>query len=178
MCRWAASYIAAKINAHTGADPFVLGLPTGSSPIGVYLELAKISMDQKDLAGDDYEIRCRFLNAVARSGAAEFIAPFKDRLGIEGGSPVKLIEAKPKEKKRVQHSTKTLGIYTTGEFKKQLDKLSNDMNTSTSALSRRILQTVVRKAGDTAEEKGISMKDALSNLLSSITVSKDENQST
>jgi len=139
-----------------------------------YLELAKISMDQKDLAGDDYEIRCRFFNAVARSGAAEFIAPFKDRLSTEGGSPVKLIEAKPKEKKRVQHSTKTLGIYTTGEFKKQLDKLSNDMNTSTSALSRRILQTVVRKAGDTAEEKGISMKDALSGLLSSITVSKAE----
>ena len=139
-----------------------------------YLELAKISMDQKDLAGDDYEIRCRFFNAVARSGAAEFIAPFKDRLGIEGDSPVKLIEAKPKEKKRVQHSTKTLGIYTTGEFKKQLDKLSNDMNTSTSALSRRILQTVVRKAGDTAEEKGISMKDALNILLSDIAVSKAE----
>lgn len=43
MCRWAADYIAAKINAHQAgpeADrPFVLGLPTGSSPIGVYKEL-------------------------------------------------------------------------------------------------------------------------------------------
>jgi glucosamine-6-phosphate deaminase len=41
MCRWAADYIAAKINAHHEARPFVLGLPTGSSPIGVYQELIK-----------------------------------------------------------------------------------------------------------------------------------------
>ena len=34
MCKWAANYIAAKINAHKEARPFVLGLPTGSSPIG------------------------------------------------------------------------------------------------------------------------------------------------
>ena len=36
MCKWAADYIAAKINAHKEDRPFVLGLPTGSSPIGVY----------------------------------------------------------------------------------------------------------------------------------------------
>ena len=36
MCKWAANYIAAKIKAHKEDRPFVLGLPTGSSPIGVY----------------------------------------------------------------------------------------------------------------------------------------------
>ena len=41
MCRWAADYIAAKINAHKEDRPFVLGLPTGSSPIGVYKELIR-----------------------------------------------------------------------------------------------------------------------------------------
>ena len=41
MCKWAADYIAAKINGHKEARPFVLGLPTGSSPIGVYQELIK-----------------------------------------------------------------------------------------------------------------------------------------
>ena len=41
MCKWAADYIAAKINAHKEDRPFVLGLPTGSSPIGVYKELVK-----------------------------------------------------------------------------------------------------------------------------------------
>ncbi len=41
MCRWAADYIAKKINGHRGDRPFVLGLPTGSSPIGVYRELIK-----------------------------------------------------------------------------------------------------------------------------------------
>ena len=41
MCKWAANYIAAKINAHKGDRPFVLGLPTGSSPIGVYKELVR-----------------------------------------------------------------------------------------------------------------------------------------
>ena len=39
MCRWAAEYIAAKINANKGDKPFVLGLPTGSTPLGVYKEL-------------------------------------------------------------------------------------------------------------------------------------------
>ncbi len=41
MCKWAADYIAARINAHKEDRPFVLGLPTGSSPIGVYKELAR-----------------------------------------------------------------------------------------------------------------------------------------
>ena len=41
MSLWAANYIAGKINSHTENCPFVLGLPTGSSPIGVYRELIR-----------------------------------------------------------------------------------------------------------------------------------------
>ncbi len=41
MCKWAADYIVSKINAHKEDRPFVLGLPTGSSPIGVYQELIR-----------------------------------------------------------------------------------------------------------------------------------------
>ena len=41
MCLWAANYIADKINNHKEDRPFVLGLPTGSSPIGVYKELVR-----------------------------------------------------------------------------------------------------------------------------------------
>ena len=43
MCKWAANTIASRINAHTGDRPFVLGLPTGSSPLGVYAELARMN---------------------------------------------------------------------------------------------------------------------------------------
>ena len=43
MAKWAAGYIAGKIRAHKGSRPFVLGLPTGSSPIGVYKELARMN---------------------------------------------------------------------------------------------------------------------------------------
>ncbi|MBR3234608.1 MAG: glucosamine-6-phosphate deaminase [Atopobiaceae bacterium] len=43
MSKWAADYIAAKINGHKEDRPFVLGLPTGSSPIGVYKELARMN---------------------------------------------------------------------------------------------------------------------------------------
>jgi glucosamine-6-phosphate deaminase len=43
MSLWAAKYIAAKINAHKEERPFVLGLPTGSSPIGVYRELVRMN---------------------------------------------------------------------------------------------------------------------------------------
>lgn len=42
MCRWAADYIAEKIKAHRGERPFVLGLPTGSSPLGVYKRLIEL----------------------------------------------------------------------------------------------------------------------------------------
>ena len=37
--RWAAEYIASKINAHKGDRPFVLGLPTGSTPLPTYRAL-------------------------------------------------------------------------------------------------------------------------------------------
>ncbi len=44
MSVWAASYIAERINSfHPTPDkPFVLGLPTGSTPIGTYRELVKL----------------------------------------------------------------------------------------------------------------------------------------
>ena len=41
MCRWAADYIADKIRNHKEDRPFILGLPTGSSPLGVYRELIR-----------------------------------------------------------------------------------------------------------------------------------------
>ena len=42
--KWVANYIARKINlaAPTDEKPFVLGLPTGSSPLGTYAELIKL----------------------------------------------------------------------------------------------------------------------------------------
>ncbi|MBR4427920.1 MAG: glucosamine-6-phosphate deaminase [Clostridia bacterium] len=47
MCEWAAAYIAGRINAHKESRPFVLGLPTGSSPLGVYSRLAKMNREGK-----------------------------------------------------------------------------------------------------------------------------------
>ncbi len=43
MSLWAAHYIADKINNHNEDRPFILGLPTGSSPIGVYQELIRMN---------------------------------------------------------------------------------------------------------------------------------------
>ena len=42
VCKWAAEHIAEAINNYKGTRPFVLGLPTGSTPMGVYDELVKL----------------------------------------------------------------------------------------------------------------------------------------
>ncbi len=42
MSKWAAGYIARKINEHSGPNPFVLGLPTGSSPLATYKQLIQL----------------------------------------------------------------------------------------------------------------------------------------
>jgi len=49
---WAANYIADKINSHgkkaflgIGSKPFILGLPTGSSPLGIYKNFIKLHKD-------------------------------------------------------------------------------------------------------------------------------------
>ena len=49
MSQWAANYVIAKINAAkpTAEKPFVLGLPTGSSPIGMYRALVKACKEGK-----------------------------------------------------------------------------------------------------------------------------------
>ena len=49
MSKWVASYIAKKIADHAAGseEPFVLGLPTGSSPIGTYEELARLCKAKK-----------------------------------------------------------------------------------------------------------------------------------
>ena len=45
LSKWAANYVAAKINAAqpTAEKPFVLGLPTGSSPLGMYKNLIELN---------------------------------------------------------------------------------------------------------------------------------------
>ena len=47
LSQWAAEYVIAKINAAqpTAEKPFVLGLPTGSSPIGMYKALVKANKE-------------------------------------------------------------------------------------------------------------------------------------
>jgi len=47
VSRWAAGYIADKINSNKTDKPFVLGLPTGSSPLGVYKEFIKMNKEGK-----------------------------------------------------------------------------------------------------------------------------------
>jgi len=47
VSRWTANYIAEKINSHKENRPFVLGLPTGSTPIGTYKELIVLNKKQK-----------------------------------------------------------------------------------------------------------------------------------
>ncbi|MCD6115669.1 glucosamine-6-phosphate deaminase [bacterium] len=49
MSRWAAHYIVNKINTFNVSDgkPFVLGLPTGSTPVGTYKELVRLYKEEK-----------------------------------------------------------------------------------------------------------------------------------
>ena len=49
VSRWAANYVAAIINEAnpTAEHPFVLGCPTGSSPLGMYKELIKLNQAGK-----------------------------------------------------------------------------------------------------------------------------------
>lgn len=49
LSRWAANYVAARINEAepTAERPFVLGCPTGSSPLGMYRELIKLNKEGK-----------------------------------------------------------------------------------------------------------------------------------
>ncbi|MDE7389202.1 MAG: glucosamine-6-phosphate deaminase [Muribaculaceae bacterium] len=49
LSRWAGNYVAARINeANPTADkPFVLGLPTGSSPLGMYRRLVELYKEGK-----------------------------------------------------------------------------------------------------------------------------------
>ena len=45
VSRWAANYVAARINEFnpTEEKPFILGLPTGSSPLGMYRNLIDLN---------------------------------------------------------------------------------------------------------------------------------------
>jgi len=43
LSAWAAAYIADSINKAADSKPFVLGLPTGSSPLGTYRELIRLN---------------------------------------------------------------------------------------------------------------------------------------
>ena len=49
LSQWAANYVAKRINEFGPKEgyPFVLGLPTGSSPLGMYKHLIKLNKEGK-----------------------------------------------------------------------------------------------------------------------------------
>ena len=49
ISRWTANYVAEKINQKKAVtdEPFVLGCPTGSSPLGMYRELIRLNKEGK-----------------------------------------------------------------------------------------------------------------------------------
>ena len=49
VSKWTAAYVAHTINEFkpTAKKPFVLGLPTGSSPLGMYKELIHLNKAKK-----------------------------------------------------------------------------------------------------------------------------------
>jgi len=47
LCRWTSDYIIGRINSFAGRKKFVLGLPTGSSPLGVYRNLVAACNEKK-----------------------------------------------------------------------------------------------------------------------------------
>ena len=49
ISRWTANYVVAKINQKMASsdEPFVLGCPTGSSPLGMYRELIRLNKEGK-----------------------------------------------------------------------------------------------------------------------------------
>lgn len=49
VTKWIATYISHKINVHNTVnnDPFVIGLPTGASPLGVYMHLIDLNKEGK-----------------------------------------------------------------------------------------------------------------------------------
>ena len=51
LSQWAANYVASKINAAnpTPEKPFVLGCPTGSSPLGMYKALSRTEQAGKSI---------------------------------------------------------------------------------------------------------------------------------
>ena len=57
LSKWVAHYVAKKINDFkpTKDRPFVLGLPTGSSPIGTYKELVNLHKEGK--MAKPYQVR-------------------------------------------------------------------------------------------------------------------------
>jgi len=46
-CHWTAAYIAGRINSYVNEKPFTLGLPTGSSPLGIYKEFIRMNKEGK-----------------------------------------------------------------------------------------------------------------------------------
>lgn len=47
VAKWAAHYVMQRINEHPADSPFVLGLPTGSTPLGMYRELIRLCSEGK-----------------------------------------------------------------------------------------------------------------------------------
>ena len=84
VSKWAAHYVAAKIKAAnpTPEKPFVLGCPTGSSPLGMYKEL--IDLNKKGIVSFQNVVTFNILNGNAADLDAE-CARYEEKIKSYGG---------------------------------------------------------------------------------------------
>ena len=132
---------------------------------GEYMKIARLCSDKAPKDASDFEIRCRFYNAVARSSAEKYLDPHLKHMGDDLKSKILVEKLELRKKARTQHYNDRINISVTRRDLERIRLLANATSMKTSSLVRKTFMTILDETEKLSNEKGIDPDTALEQIL-------------
>ena len=132
---------------------------------GEYMKIARLCAKNFPAGASDFEIRCLFYNAVARSSAEKYLDPNLSDIGSRPDSKIQVEGLKFKKKARIQHYRERINVSVTRNDLARIKSLASDVSMKTSSLVRKTLLTVMDEAEKLSDEKEIDLNTAFNQVM-------------
>ncbi len=146
-------------------DEYLAGKGLRVKSEGEYIKIAKLCSKHLPAGASDFEIRCLFYNAVARSSAEKYLDPHLSEIGSEPGFKIQVEGFEFKKKARIQHYHDRINVSVTKNDLVRIKSLASDVSMKTSSFVRKTLLTVLDETEKLSSEKDIDLNIAFNQVM-------------
>ena len=141
---------------------------------GEYIKIARLCGEKFSAKASDFEVRCRYYNAVARSSAEQYLDPHIGQFAENAKAKIQIERLEYKKKERVQHYNERINVSITAKDLERIKSLAKASSLKTSALLRKAFMVILDEAEKLSQKEAIDKSEALEQILERVHQSQSE----